>query len=277
MSSRGALPALGDMGRGAALAGVDDFAREQGVAPGAIARRLGERGETPSASGVVEVGLRPVEGRCPMRVRDQRATRPASPPNKCVERRRTSSEWSAFQASSSRGFVMAAPDRWVGGKSHPRLTLPRRFAQCAARWTRRLPDERRRQPGAIAKPKRQGGWRSLLLFVLAAWVLRSLIVAPFSIPSGSMLPTMAIGDYLFVHKWPYGYSRFSFPFQFPSFEGRCSRILPERGDIVVFRPPGQEGRRLRQARDRPSRRHDRGQRRHGDPQRHAARRASRRA
>jgi signal peptidase I len=91
-----------------------------------------------------------------------------------------------------------------------------------------------------AKPREKGGWRSLLLFVIAAWVLRSLIVAPFSIPSGSMLPTMAIGDYLFVHKWPYGFSKFSFPFQFPSFEGRLFAHYPKRGDIIVFRPPGQE-------------------------------------
>ncbi len=90
------------------------------------------------------------------------------------------------------------------------------------------------------KPKEKGGLRSLLLFVIAAWLLRSVIVAPFSIPSGSMLPTMQIGDYLFVQKWPYGISRFSFPFQFPSFEGRLFADYPERGDIVVFRPPGQE-------------------------------------
>jgi signal peptidase I len=80
----------------------------------------------------------------------------------------------------------------------------------------------------------------LLLFVIAAWLLRSVIVAPFSIPSGSMLPTMAIGDYLFVHKWPYGISKYSFPFQFPGFEGRLFAHFPKRGDIVVFRPPGQE-------------------------------------
>ena len=82
--------------------------------------------------------------------------------------------------------------------------------------------------------------RPLALFAVAAWALRSLIVAPFSIPSGSMLPTMYIGDYLFVQKWPYGYSRFSFPFQIPSFDGRIFADLPERGDIVVFRPPAQE-------------------------------------
>ena len=82
--------------------------------------------------------------------------------------------------------------------------------------------------------------RSLALFMLAAWLLRSLIVAPFSIPSGSMLPTMRIGDYLFVAKWPYGYSRFSFPGQIPSFEDRVLAHYPKRGDIIIFRPPGQE-------------------------------------
>ena len=90
------------------------------------------------------------------------------------------------------------------------------------------------------KSKDKGGWRSLLLFVLAAWLLRSVLVAPFSIPSGSMLPAMAIGDHLFVHKWPYGISKYSFPFQFPRFEGRLFAQYPRRGDIVVFRPPGQE-------------------------------------
>ena len=81
--------------------------------------------------------------------------------------------------------------------------------------------------------------RFYLLLALGAWLLRSLVVAPFSIPSGSMLPTMAIGDYLFVAKWPYGYSRFSFPFQFPSFKGRVFARLPQRGDIVVFKKPGE--------------------------------------
>ena len=90
------------------------------------------------------------------------------------------------------------------------------------------------------KGERGGLLRSLLWFALIAWVLRSLIVAPFSIPSGSMLPTMQIGDYLFVAKWPYGYSRYSFPFGFPSFDGRIIERLPKRGDIVVFRPPGHE-------------------------------------
>ncbi len=82
--------------------------------------------------------------------------------------------------------------------------------------------------------------RFLLLLALGAWLLRSLVVAPFSIPSGSMLPTMAIGDYLFVAKWPYGYSRFSFPLQLPSFDGRILGQLPKRGDIAIFKKPGEE-------------------------------------
>ena len=82
--------------------------------------------------------------------------------------------------------------------------------------------------------------RFYLLLALGAWLLRSLVAAPFSIPSGSMLPTMAIGDYLFVAKWPYGYSRYSFPFQIPSFDGRVLASLPKRGDIVVFKKPGEE-------------------------------------
>ncbi len=86
--------------------------------------------------------------------------------------------------------------------------------------------------------KGSGGFlRSLALFAIAAWVLRSLIVAPFSIPSGSMLPTMMIGDYLFVSKWPYGYSRYSLLFHLPAVEGRVGASLPRRGDIVVFVGP----------------------------------------
>jgi signal peptidase I len=93
--------------------------------------------------------------------------------------------------------------------------------------------EKKETPGSLLK--------SLLIIAFAAWVLRSLIVAPFSIPSGSMLPTMWIGDYLFVSKWPYGYSSASFPFEFPPFEGRILESLPERGDVVVFEgPEGQD-------------------------------------
>src|SRR5690242_3270367 len=81
--------------------------------------------------------------------------------------------------------------------------------------------------------------RFILLLILASWAFRSLLFQPFSIPSGSMLPTLYIGDYLVVSKWPYGYSRFSFPFGFPSFDGRIFSRVPERGDVVVFRHPVQ--------------------------------------
>jgi signal peptidase I len=107
------------------------------------------------------------------------------------------------------------------------------------RWplTRRAPAE------GADDDRRNGGTGSLLRFLLLlaffAWALRSLVVAPFSIPSGSMLPTLYIGDYLMVAKWPYGYSRYSFPFGFPSFEGRLLERLPKRGDVVVFRHPSE--------------------------------------
>jgi len=93
-------------------------------------------------------------------------------------------------------------------------------------------------PAETAKETPGSFLKSLLILAFLAWVLRSLIVAPFSIPSGSMLPTMMIGDYLFVSKWPYGYSSASFPFEFPPFKGRIFGSLPERGDIVVFEGPG---------------------------------------
>ncbi|MDP8993575.1 MAG: signal peptidase I [Pseudomonadota bacterium] len=91
--------------------------------------------------------------------------------------------------------------------------------------------------------KNEGLWdtiRFLLIVFLAALVLRTFVVAPFSIPSGSMLPRLMIGDYLFVAKWPYGYSRYSLPFGIAGFEGRVLGSLPERGDVIVFRYPGPE-------------------------------------
>jgi signal peptidase I len=79
--------------------------------------------------------------------------------------------------------------------------------------------------------------RFLVYLFLFAVVLRSFIAAPFMIPSASMQPKMMIGDYLFVAKWPYGYSRYSFPFGLASFDGRFLAGEPKRGDIVVFRYP----------------------------------------
>jgi signal peptidase I len=96
-------------------------------------------------------------------------------------------------------------------------------------------------PDTPKKRESLGGWlRFLLTFAVLAWLLRSLVIAPFSIPSGSMLPNLLIGDYVMVAKWPYGYSRYSFPWGIPAFEGRILQNLPERGDVVVFKLPGNE-------------------------------------
>jgi signal peptidase I len=91
-----------------------------------------------------------------------------------------------------------------------------------------------------AKSERGGTIRFILIVALLAWAFRSFVLAPFSIPSGSMLPTLHIGDYLVVAKWPYGFSRYSFPLEFPPFKGRVLSHLPDRGDVVVFVPPGDE-------------------------------------
>ena len=79
--------------------------------------------------------------------------------------------------------------------------------------------------------------RFIITLIVLAWAIRSFIVAPFSIPSGSMLPTLYVGDYLLVAKWPYGYSKYSFPLGVPAFEGRLLGRQPARGDVVVFRHP----------------------------------------
>jgi signal peptidase I len=73
----------------------------------------------------------------------------------------------------------------------------------------------------------------LALLVL---VLRSFVFSPFSIPSESMLPRLEIGDYLFVSKWNYGFSRYSLPGNLPILP-RLFWHTPERGDVVVFKAP----------------------------------------
>lgn len=79
--------------------------------------------------------------------------------------------------------------------------------------------------------------RFLLKLALAVLILRSVLFAPFSIPSESMLPRLLIGDYLFVTKWNYGYSRWSLPYGVPPIPGRIFGRDPTRGDVVVFRSP----------------------------------------
>ncbi len=80
--------------------------------------------------------------------------------------------------------------------------------------------------------------KTIFYAVIIAIIFRSLLFEPYNIPSGSMLPNLLIGDYLFVSKFSYGYSRFSFPFGVvPLPEDRVFGSEPERGDVVVFKLP----------------------------------------
>jgi signal peptidase I len=73
--------------------------------------------------------------------------------------------------------------------------------------------------------------------LVLAFFVRVFLFQPFNIPSGSMIPTLLVGDYLFVSKYAYGYSRYSFPFGPNLFSGRVWAAEPQRGDVVVFKLP----------------------------------------
>jgi signal peptidase I len=89
--------------------------------------------------------------------------------------------------------------------------------------------------------KDEGGlWETIkviLQALLIAVVVRTLFFQPFNIPSGSLIPTLLVGDYLFVSKYSYGYSKHSIPFSPPVFNGRIWASEPKRGDIAVFKLP----------------------------------------
>ncbi len=74
--------------------------------------------------------------------------------------------------------------------------------------------------------------------IVIAMSIRTFLFEPYKIPSGSMYPTLQVGDFLFISKYTYGYSKHSFPFSFPNFKGRIWQDLPKRGDVVVFKYPG---------------------------------------
>ena len=95
----------------------------------------------------------------------------------------------------------------------------------------------------MSKRKPEGKFEFIKTIVIAgalALGFRSLLFEPFNIPSGSMIPTLLVGDYLFVSKYSYGYSRYSFPFGMAPFDGRVFETSPERGDVAVFRQPQNE-------------------------------------
>ncbi len=92
-----------------------------------------------------------------------------------------------------------------------------------------------------ATKKKRSEWADLSLFLLKlgafVFVFRSFVFAPFSIPTESMVPKLLVGDYLFVSKWAYGYSRNSLPLRMPLIPGRIFGNTPERGDVAVFKAP----------------------------------------
>jgi signal peptidase I len=79
--------------------------------------------------------------------------------------------------------------------------------------------------------------RSVASVLLVVVLIRTFLFEPFNIPSASMVPTLLVGDYVFVSKYSYGYSRYSLPLWHPSLAGRLFGRLPERGDVAVFKLP----------------------------------------
>ena len=79
--------------------------------------------------------------------------------------------------------------------------------------------------------------KSISLAVLIALVIRSFLFEPFNIPSGSMKPNLLVGDFIFVSKWSYGFSKHSLPFSLPIIPGKIFNKEPKRGDVVVFKTP----------------------------------------
>jgi len=92
--------------------------------------------------------------------------------------------------------------------------------------------------------KKEGGLSELLSVgfqaLVIALVIRTLLFQPFNIPSGSMKATLLVGDYIFVSKYSYGYTKYSVPFALIPFEGRIWAALPKRGDVAVFRNPKED-------------------------------------
>ena len=91
-------------------------------------------------------------------------------------------------------------------------------------------------PTVLTRKKSAGGIldtiKTIVYAVLIALVVRTVAYEPFNIPSGSMVPTLLVGDYLFVSKFSYGYSRYSLPFGLPLFPGRIFFHSPEQEAIA---------------------------------------------
>jgi len=99
-----------------------------------------------------------------------------------------------------------------------------------------ISSEQKRKEGGIVETI-----RVVIHALIIALIIRTFLLQPFNIPSGSMEATLLVGDYLFVSKFSYGYSKYSLPITLPLFSGRIpGAVTPERGDVVVFRLPSDD-------------------------------------
>ena len=98
--------------------------------------------------------------------------------------------------------------------------------------------------GAKPNAKKGESWgetiQTILIALLIAGVVRTFLFQPFNIPSESMKPTLLVGDFLFVSKFSYGFSKYSFPITLPIFSGRVLGAEPTRGDVIVFKTPSDD-------------------------------------
>ncbi len=89
---------------------------------------------------------------------------------------------------------------------------------------------KKREPGAPAPVWVEYG-ASFFPVILIVFVLRSFVIEPFKIPSGSMIPTLVVGDFILVNKWTYG-------IRLPIVNKKVVNVNdPQRGDVMVFRYP----------------------------------------
>ena len=79
--------------------------------------------------------------------------------------------------------------------------------------------------------------KSIFFAIFIALIIRSFFAEPFNIPSGSMKPNLLVGDFIFVSKWSYGFSKHSLPFSIPIIPKKIFSKMPNRGDVVVFKTP----------------------------------------
>ena len=89
----------------------------------------------------------------------------------------------------------------------------------------------------VAPKKSENFFLSLFWIILIALIFRAFLFQSYNIPSGSMLKNLLVGDYIFVSKYTYGYSKHSLPFSIPLIPNRIFSSEPMRGDVVVFKLP----------------------------------------